>query len=163
MGVATAAMIAGFSGQAQAADRLDLAVVKPVVPCNALTSQHFTGVTDAPTTVTSAQIEQTDKGAYCRVEGTIAPGIGFTVELPVEHWTQRLLENAMGRQTPGQAGGCAPALDGEFVVASDRSTSGGGQQAASWISDMQQRINYAYRGNHQSALVAKVLIRNYYG
>lgn len=165
-GAALAAGLVGFSGQAQAAPagRLDLAVVKPVASCDALSALRFEGVTDAPTTITSARIEQTGKGAYCRVEGTVAPAIGFTVELPMERWTQRFLENAMGRQTPAWSSGCAPATDGEFVVASDHATGvGRGQGDAGWTSQMQKRIDYAYRGNHQTALVAKALIRAFYG
>ncbi|WP_206239938.1 tannase/feruloyl esterase family alpha/beta hydrolase [Novosphingobium terrae] len=165
-GVAMAVGLAGLPGQAQAAtaDRLDLAPVKPVVSCESLSALRFDGVTDAPTTVTASRVEQTEKGAYCKVEGTVAPTIAFTVELPMERWTQRFLENAMGRQTPAWSSGCAPATDGEFVVASDHSTgAGGGQTDVAWTSQMQKRIDYAYRGNHQTALVAKALIRAFYG
>lgn len=166
--VAGLMLAAGFAGQAHAADddadRLGLAVVRPVTSCDALAALRFDGVTDAPTMVTSAKVEQTEKGAYCRVEGTVAPAIDFTVELPMERWTQRFLENAMGRQTPAWSSGCAPVTDGEFVVASDHATGpGGGQGDAAWTSQMQKRIDYAYRGNHQTALVAKALIRAFYG
>lgn len=148
----------------QKAGRADLAVVRPVASCDALAALRFEGVTDAPTHVTTTRVEQTEKGAYCRVEGTVAPAIGFTVELPMERWTQRFLENAMGRQTPAWSSGCAPVTDGEFVVASDHSTGPtGGQGDAAWTDDLQKRIDYAYRGNHQTALVAKALIRAFYG
>jgi hypothetical protein len=160
-----AGLSAGLAQPAAAAPArtAPLGVVRPVGACEQLAATKFDGVTDAPTTVTAAKEIDTAKGRYCQVEGTVAPGIAFTVALPVERWTQRFLENAMGRQTPGQASSCAPALNGEMVVASARSVSGRGMNDSDWTTNWQMRIDYAYRGNHQTALVAKALIRAYYG
>ncbi|MBB3953785.1 tannase/feruloyl esterase family alpha/beta hydrolase [Novosphingobium sediminicola] len=140
-----------------------LTVVRPVSACGQLAHLGLEGVTDAPARITSATEVETEKGRYCRVEGTVDPAIAFTVSLPMERWTQRLLENAMGRQTPSQAGDCAPALNGEMAVASARSVASSGMGDAAWTDNAQMRIDYAYRGNHQTALVAKALIRAYYG
>lgn len=69
----------------------------------------------------------------------------------------------------GNAGGCRPALDGEFAVAatdmghSSHPGVGGGEDVGAFTSDPQKRIDFAYRANHLTALASKALIRAFYG
>ncbi len=162
----------GASVPAHAADHLALPVVKPVAACEDLVHADLRQAADAPVTITAAAKVDTPRGAFCKVEGSIAPSIGFEVDLPVDRWTQRYLQGGCGgmcgmtRVGITNAGRCGPALDGEFVVAGDdmgHKGSMGGDDEAVFGNDPQKRIDFAYRGNHQTALVAKALIRAYYG
>ena len=164
------ALLAGASAHAR--DALALPVVEPVAACADLAHADLGNAADAPVTIAAATTVDTPKGAFCKVEGTIAPSIGFEVDLPVAHWTQRFLMGGCGgmcgmtRVGITNAGRCGPALDGQFVVAGDdmgHKGSMGGDDEAAFGSDPQKRIDFAYRGNHQTARVAKALIRAFYG
>jgi len=64
------------------------------------------------------------------------------------------------------ANGCVPAMNGEFVIASDdmgHQGQMGSPAEAEFGNDPQKRIDFAYRGNHATALVAKALIKAFYG
>jgi feruloyl esterase len=149
---------------AQAASYLDLPAVKPVMTCEQLAKADIARATSTPAAITSTTVFDTPKGPYCRVLGTVAPQTSFEVDLPIERWTQRFVQNALNRIPIGNAGGCAPALNGEMVVAtSNGGHSGRGQTDSAWTSDLQLRIDFAYRANHETALAAKALIRAFYG
>ncbi len=155
-----------------AADYQALAALPALTSCSALGSQTLDGVADAPVSISAASVVSTPKGEFCKVEGNIAPSIGFEVDLPLKGWTQRYLQGGCGglcgmtRVGISNAGRCGPALSGEFVVAgNDMGHKGSmmGPDQASFGADPQQRIDFAYRANHQTALVAKALIRAFYG
>lgn len=157
---------------AHAQSYASLAVVRPVQSCEALAKADLTRAADAPVTIQSAAPLSTSKGQFCKVIGNIEPSISFEVDLPMEHWTQRYYQGGCGglcgMRAAGisNASGCAAALNGEFVVAGDdmgHEAQMGGAQEAEFASDPQKRIDFAYRGNHETALVAKALIRAYYG
>lgn len=157
---------------AQAADYQALSPQPAVISCSALGQQSLAGVADAPVSIRAASVVNTPKGEFCKVVGNIAPAIGFEVDLPLKGWTQRYLQGGCGglcgmtRVGISNAGRCAPALNGEFVVAgTDMGHRGSmmGPDQASFGADPQQRIDFAYRANHQTALVAKALIRAFYG
>nr|WP_233170627.1 tannase/feruloyl esterase family alpha/beta hydrolase [Aquitalea sp. ASV15] len=157
---------------AQAADYQPLSVQPAVISCAALGQQSLSGVADAPVSIRAASVVSTPKGEFCKVEGSIAPAIGFEVDLPLQGWTQRYLQGGCGglcgmtRVGISNAGRCGPALNGEFVVAgNDMGHKGSmtGPDQASFGADPQKRIDFAYRANHQTALVAKALIKAFYG
>jgi feruloyl esterase len=147
----------------------DLSVIKPVVACEDLTKADLSKVADAPVKIDSAAVVETAKGKFCKVKGNIEPSIGFEIDLPLEHWTQRFLEVGCGglcgdiNLNVGNAGSCVPALNGEFVVSSDNMGHGGSMMDASWAADPQKRIDFAYRGNHATAQLSKALIGILYG
>lgn len=156
---------------ARAQGRADLGEVKPVESCAALAGASLDDVAGAPVTL-SATLVDTAKGQFCQVTGTIAPAIGFEVDLPTANWTQRFLEAGCGglcgmvHASIGNANSCAPALDGQFVVAaSDLGHKGrmGDPNEGAFAKDPQKRIDFAYRANHLTALVAKGLIQAFYG
>lgn len=162
----------GTAARAQAQDALDLPIVKPVVSCEALARTDLTPFADAQVSITKTSTITTPQGPFCKVEGVIAPAIGFEVDLPEEHWTQRYLQGGCGglcgmtRVGISNASTCAPALNGEFVVAgNDMGHKGSmmGDDQGAFGSDPQKRIDFAYRANHQNALVAKALIQAFYG
>ncbi len=146
-----------------------LAVVTPVQSCSALLKQDFTPAADGKVTLNSATTLDTEQGNFCQVKGTLAPSIGFEVNLPLTHWSQRYLQLGCGglcgslNLNLGNAHTCAPALRGEFVVASTDMGHSGSMMDASWADDPQKRIDFAYRAHHQTARIAKALIHAFYG
>jgi feruloyl esterase len=164
----------GVAGTSHAHAQLptaDLPIVKPSGDCVALATTDLAKAAGAAVTAEASVID-TPKGQFCHVTGTIAPSIGFEVDLPVARWTQRFLQAGCGglcgniNASIGNAGGCLPALDGQFVVAaSDLGHKGamGSPDEGAFAHDPQKRIDFAYRANHVTALVAKALIRTYYG
>lgn len=149
----------------------DLAVVKPVMDCAALGQADLASSVGASVTMHGALIA-TGKGQFCQIKGTIAPSIGFEVDLPVAKWSQRYLQAGCGglcgniNASIGNATTCLPATDGQFVVAaSDLGHQGSmmSPTAGDFGKDPQKLIDFAYRANHLTALAAKALIRAYYG
>lgn len=156
---------------AQAAAFSQLPVVKPIISCEDLKKTDLKAVADTPAAVESAALIDTPKGQFCKVLGNIQPSIGFEVDLPVTTWQQRFLMGGCGglcgMRSIGitNAGKCAPALEGGFVVAGDDMghTQKPGESQAAFAADPQKRIDFAYRGNHATTLIAKALIKAYYG
>jgi hypothetical protein len=154
---------AAFAGLA------DLAPVKPIVACEALTKIALAPATGAPTTIASAKLVEGAK-PYCEVRGTISPAITFEVRLPPV-WTQRYLQTGCGglcgslRVNAEKADGCAPVTNGETALASTDMghQQSGGPGNASWADEPQTRADFAHRGVHVTALAAKALIGAYYG
>lgn len=162
-----AAGIMLIASQAIAAEKLP--TVKPVIDCSQLTSINFSDKTGEKVSVNSASALKTDKGIYCQIKATIGPSTGVEIALPQQQWTQRFLQVGCGglcgqiNLTPTNAGGCAPATQGEFVVAATDMGHSGNMMDASWAEDPQKRIDFAYRANHLTALLAKAVIQAYYG
>ena len=142
-----------------------LAPVAPVATCTSLANLDLAPVTGEATTIAAQEVAASRP--YCAVTGTIAPAIRFEVRLPLAGWTQRYLQTGCGglcgnlRISPEKAADCAPVTDGTIVLAS---TDMGHQgMNPSWGSNPQQRADFAHRGVHVTALVAKALIKAFYG
>jgi feruloyl esterase len=148
----------------KAADYLDLPVIKPVMACDQLAGADLSKAADAAVVVKLAAVTDTPKGQFCRVTGNIEPSILFEVDLPIDRWTQRFEMNPSNASSIANAGACAPALNGDFAVAFDNlGHSGGGMRDTAWTSNPQLKIDFAYRANHETVLVAKELIKTFYG
>jgi len=157
------------NGRAQTAETL--AVVKPVMECQELAKTILRDAVGADVSL-EASVADTPKGQFCHVTGVIAPAIHLEVDLPAGRWTQRLLQVGCGglcgmiNASIGNAGGCEPALNGEFVVAATdmgHQAQMGSPGEGNFAEDPQKRIDFAYRANHLTALTAKALIKHYYG
>ena len=149
-----------------------LKTVAPVMGCEQLKSIDLSSQVGAATHITAA-VEKKDArpAPYCDVQGYVEPSIRFEVRLPLATWTQRYLQTGCG----GLCGmvsirgdreeGCAPATNGELVMATtDMGHAGGMADDGSWGSrDYQLRIDFAYRSVHLTAVAAKALIAHYYG
>ena len=175
--LAAAFSLLGRQNAARTMERADLPVVTPITACADLAKADLSTVADTPGVVTSVRSIDTPKGRYCRVDARIAPLILVTVFLPSEHWTQRYLQYGTafvgipGPNGYGYAGGCMPALNGEFVVGGNNlghfrpelPPSYTRAEDWQWAQDPQKRIDYAYRAHHVNVLVARALMRTYYG
>jgi hypothetical protein len=164
-------LLSCFTASAQTADYQNLPVVKPVIACEQLAKTDLSKVAGAAVTLQSVAVVDTPKGQFCKIKGSIEPEDGFEVDLPLDHWTQRFVEPGCGgdcgtiRATVGNAGGCVPALNGEFAVAANDlgHTAGKSYPEGTWAANPQMRMDMAYRGNHLTALIAKALIKDFYG
>lgn len=154
--------------QAHDRDRGELRVVKPATSCAALSAVDLTAIGGTGSRVLTAQTETTEDGlTVCTVEGTLAPSIGFRVQLPTDSWTQRYLQVGCGglcgriSLNAPAAEGCAPLEDGRFAIAStDMGHQGNG---GAFGLDPQKRADFAHRGVHLTAQASKTLIEAFYG
>jgi hypothetical protein len=135
--------------------------------CADLLSVDLTEVGGTGSRVTSATRAEDRGVAVCAVEGTLAPAIGFKVQLPLHTWAGRYLQAGCGglcgqaSLRVGAADGCAPLAGGGFVIAStDMGHQGMGGEFGK---DPQKREDFAHRGVHLTAVAAKKLIRAFYG
>ncbi|PJJ48221.1 feruloyl esterase [Mumia flava] len=171
-GTVSAATSAGSHGRtAVTADGLrDLAALAPVMACEDVVGLDLDGVTDAPVTITAASVVDDGTTApYCEVTGTVAPANTIMVRLPVEGWTQRYVQTGCGglcgnvRINYGQSSGC-PVIEDGSVASASTDMGHQGQNDGSWAADNPQaQIDFAYRGVHVTAEVAKALITRFYG
>jgi len=144
-----------------------IAVVKPVSACAGLTHIELSDIGGEGSRVLSASEVTRDGRSLCAVQGTLAPEIGFRLELPTNTWAQRYLQVGCGglcghiNTNVGAAEGCQPLDAGAFAVAS---TDMGHRTSDSHFGDdPQKRADFAYRGVHLTALASKKLIQAFYG
>ena len=168
-----ACLCASLPWQAATADApfapATLAAVPPAMDCAKLAAVDFSAAVGAKTTISSAQPLTDGKPApYCQVLGVIAPHVKFEVRLPLSGWTQRFVETGCGGLCGNlnirlsNADTCLPATKGEFALASTDMGHDGGMDA-NWGEDYAARIDFAYRSEHVTALLAKAIIEKYYG
>ncbi len=156
-------LVATFAQPALA--QASLAPMSPVVSCASLATLDLSGATGAQTTLAASEVAGAK--AYCKITGTIARDVRFEVRLPLAGWTQRLLQTGCGglcgslQIHTDNAEGCAPVTDGSIVLASDDMGHHG--MGGAWGANADQRIDFAYRGNHVTTLTAKALIKAFYG
>jgi len=147
-----------------------LAAVAPAMECSALKDVDVSRAVGAPTRVDSATVVTDGKPApYCRVLGEIAPHVKIEVRLPTSGWTQRYVQTGCGglcgnlNVRLSNASSCVPAQKGELALASTDMGHTGGFEGKWAETDYSARIDYAYRGEHVTALAAKAIIEKYYG
>ncbi|MBU2978551.1 tannase/feruloyl esterase family alpha/beta hydrolase [Alteromonas sp. C1M14] len=104
--------------------------------------------------------------AHCNVEGYISPTIRFQIRLPAqENWNQRFLLSACDGfcgavQTHRTMAGL---VRNYATLTHDGGHSGIGFDGKWAKSNLQGKIDFAYRANHVLAVAAKAIIASYYG
>ncbi len=159
-------LLAGHAVTLHAADYANLTTVKPAVSCDQLAQADIKTPDGTKIVIKTAKQRDTDKGPYCRVTGSLEPGVNFQGDLPLNNWTQRFLEGAQGREGIERAGGCMPALNGEFAVVTGGAANGGfntDPAAGEWGMAPQARILTGYLGQHLTAVAFKAVIKAFYG
>src|SRR5690348_8259029 len=65
----------------------------PAASCEALRTENFSTIQDAPTQITETKMVQPEAGtpAYCLVTGYISPNVGIEIGLPTP-WNGRFIE-----------------------------------------------------------------------
>ncbi len=172
-------VIALMSGMAPAAYAQPAPIqTTPPVPdsCQALLSTaralEYANIPDAPSSLNTARVipaggthgaADDDLPEYCRVEGMIAPTVGFLLRMPTSNWNGRFIMGGCG-------GPCGNYLEDRIdhalvrnyaVVTTDMGHKGGG-----WLfsyQNLQGQIDFGYRATHLTAVVAKEIVADYYG
>jgi hypothetical protein len=148
----------------------DLKVVLPAVQCSDLAHKSIAMPADAPIHIIGAvEVQDAKPASYCQVTGYVSSEVRFEVRLPTKTWTQRFVQTGCGGLCGnlnirlGNDCGCAPAQNGELVLASTDMGHSGGMDA-DWASGHPERvIDFAYRGVHVTTLAAKAITTAFYG
>lgn len=154
-----------------AAQPAKLATISPVMTCADVAGLDLSGVTDGSVSISSASVITGSGAAYCEVKGTISPANTFVVRLPTQGWTQRYVQTGCGGLCGsanidyGKGADCQPVTDGTVASATtDMGHQGSGDPMGSWAAHHpQKQIDFAYRGVHVTAQVAKAIIAKFYG
>ena len=100
---------------------------------------------------------------YCRVRGVINRAIRFEVTMPIEGWNGRLMFSAAG----GMAGYLADTVSllpsGFAMATTDTGHSNTENESLEWMKQPEALLDYAYRANHLSTVLAKRIITTFYG
>jgi len=135
--------------------------------CAGLARADFTGLPDAPTALTAATVVEAanDLPAYCRVEGTIAPQVGFELRMPMTTWNGKYLQQGCGGMCGWiNMGACEDALARDYAVANTDMGHKGAPNSALWaLNNRQAEIDFAYRATYVTSLAAKAIIARFYG
>jgi hypothetical protein len=126
--------------------------------------KRFAEIPDAPTSIVSATIvpETEMQPEYCRVEGEIAPLIGFVLQLPTANWNGKLMMGGCG----GPCGripleGPNPALSRHYAVVSTDM----GHKGRGWLfayQNLQAEVDFGTRSTHLTAVAAKEIVGAFY-
>lgn len=126
--------------------------------------QYLARIPDAPTTIISAKIVAPERGLpeLCRIEGLIAPTIGFVLKLPTSNWNGKMLMGGCG-------GPCGRIPNEKFdpplarhyaVIATDM-----GHKGVGWAfgyQNLQGLIDFGSRATHLTAVAGKELVSLFY-
>ena len=138
-------------------------------PVGHLLAQERSGLTAVPG-VTSAVVAQTNKHAYCEIQGVMRPRTRFTLKLPVEGWTGQYVQlgcSALCGAVPDLivplfGFQCQAALDGRLALgATDSGHTGSTIGDASWGGDPVARIEFGLTSEHRLNQLATVVLRAY--
>ncbi|GMF43190.1 unnamed protein product [Phytophthora fragariaefolia] len=144
-----------------------LAVVVPVIACSDLASVDLTSIGGSGTNITEATETEVAGVEYCYVEGYLPPHAKWMMRLPISTWTQRYLQAGCGGLCGADqvtlsvvaAEGSEQYENGHFAVAT---TDMDGGTDGSFALDEDAFIDFAYLAVHNTANVAKALIKEYY-
>ncbi|MFF0517370.1 tannase/feruloyl esterase family alpha/beta hydrolase [Actinomadura nitritigenes] len=151
------------------------AATPPAMSCAQAARLDLTGVQGAPANIASATIvaaadNPLGKWEACEVKGVIAPQIQFDLLLPTETWAGRYLQTGCGgfcgnaRLDAQATYGCTPLTNGTFVVAWDNEGHYGTSMTDGLFgADPQLRVDFGYRSQHLTSIVAKEIVRRFYG
>ena len=135
--------------------------------CTALARVDLSALPDAPTTITAATIVPAtpDLPAHCRVEGTVAPQVGFEVRLPMSGWNGRYLQQGCGGMCGLiNMGACEDAQARNYAVANTDMGHKGSPANALWALDNRAaELDFAYRATYVTSVAAKAIVARFYG
>lgn len=135
--------------------------------CQSLTAADFTGVQDAPAYITSASLVPAagNVPAYCRVQGYVAPQVGFELRLSAEHWNGKFIELGCGGWCGSYNGdSCNQQLRTGFAcVVTDMGHKGAGADVLWSMNNLQAQIDFGFRATHVGAVIGKAIAEQFYG
>lgn len=146
--------------------------------CELLKLVDFATIQDAATRIGDSGVAEAsgETPAACLINGYVAPQVGFRLKLPLANWNGKLVQLGTGgyagsTQVPGDQRWCDEVLRrGYACVHSDYGhTSGVTDKAlaaldAVWAhNNIEQELDYGYRGIHVVSTAAKAITQRYYG
>ena len=138
----------------------------PAPTCSTLINVDFTGIQDAPTQLTQALLVEaaSDAPGYCRIEGYVAPQVGFEVRLPVADWNGKfLMLGGGGWGGRANGAGCNGYLRrGYACLVSDTGHRGSGGDGLWAQNNLPAQVDFGYRSVHVSALAGKAIVERFY-
>ncbi|MEQ8733492.1 MAG: tannase/feruloyl esterase family alpha/beta hydrolase [Rhodospirillaceae bacterium] len=131
--------------------------------CMSLVAEDFSRVPDAPTQITAArEIGATDAmPSYCKIEGYIAPTIGFEIRVPTDIWNSKLLMQGCGGfcGTTAMIAQCDDALARGYACVSTDLGHKSTPIDAKWAyNNPQGEIDFYYRATHATAQASKAIV-----
>jgi feruloyl esterase len=132
-----------------------------------LESADFSGIQDAPTQVTAAELvpaAEQDPG-YCRVQGYVLPQIGFELRLPAADWNGKFLEVGCGGSC-GDLGWTfwCPLRRGYACLVTDMGHKSGPKDEDMWAyNNLQAQLDWGSRSTHVVVLAGRTITERYYG
>jgi hypothetical protein len=171
--------VAGAKGGPLVAASAKLVPISPIIKPKLSSCGAITGLTDLaanpqyPTAIASSTDVPASGGnpEYCDVKGMIAPQTHFDLQLPVNSWQGRYLQNGCGGYC-GTVGNqtfpsCDAQLGGDFAMATDDEghvTAAGLGGSGLWaFNDQKLRNEYGYESEQALYEVARQIIKDYYG
>jgi feruloyl esterase len=139
----------------------------PVAACAALRDVDFSLTPNAPSRIVSTTAVPADAElpAHCRVEGGIAPTIGYRMWLPLATWNGKFAQGGCG-------GRCGDILDdgcrivmarGYACLAADMGHKGTMYDDLWAIDNVPGDIDFGFRSTHVAAITGKVVTEAFYG
>jgi hypothetical protein len=170
----TVVVASAWFNQAPAAQ---LGVVAPTKSCSDIKALDLSRGATEPARIDTAETVVEGERQFCVVKGYVAPAVNFVVRLPIGGWTQRYLQLGCGGYCGGasltspsvdrQSAGCGTYVSKEMVVASSDL---GHRRSQTFFPDgvwavgnPEAVVDFAYAGNHKTAIVAKAIIAAFYG
>jgi feruloyl esterase len=146
--------------------------LSPGAACAALAGASFADIEDAPSQVIHAEAT-TSKPAtgspvqVCKVDGYVAPQVGFSLILPLsrQQWNHRFIELGCGGHCGTIAADmCAkPVSNGYACIVTDTGHQGTGGDGI-WAKDnLQAKVDWGYRAPHVVAIAGKAITQRFYG
>lgn len=129
-------------------------------------ARQFARIPDASTSVLTAEVVPAvrDLPEVCRVQGVIAPNVGFLLLLPTQKWNGKFMMTGCG-------GACGdflpfrmepPLVRGYAVVTTDMGHRGGPGNFAFAHNDLGAAMDFGWRATHVTAVAAKEIIAAFY-
>ena len=145
--------------------------IPPVMTCPDLAKRDFLNIEGAPSRITSTKAESKNGEQFCLVKGIIAPQIQFEFHLPAKSYTGRYLQGGCGGACGAIYKTVTPTCDnplafgGAFAVSFNNSGHVGPELMDTlWAAKAPQlRVDFAWRASHVMAVVAKEILKTYYG
>jgi feruloyl esterase len=134
--------------------------------CQALMSQDFSHVQDAPLQLTEARVvpAQGKTPAYCRVTGYVWPQVGIEMHLPMSTWNGKFMEVGDG----GYGGDMylflceGPVRRGYACIASDMGHKGATTLGLWGENNLEAQADWGFRATHVTALAGRALVHAFY-
>ncbi len=171
--------VAGAKNEPLVAASAKLAPISPIIKPKLSSCDAISQLTDLaanpryPTAIASSTDVPAGGGnpEYCDVKGMIAPQTHFDLQLPVNTWQGRYLQNGCGGYCGTVSNQTLPSCDaqlgGDFAMATDDEghvTAGGlGGGGLFAFNDQKLRTEYGYESEQALYVVSREIIKDYYG